>query len=57
MYPEFNKVDSFLKQANLVKETNQQFKDIYELTINRHGNAKVALYINEKGKINGKKYL
>ena len=56
MYAEFNKVNTFLKHAELLNQTDRNFKDIYELTFKRNANNKVCLYINNKEKLAGYTY-
>lgn len=56
MYPEFNKVNDYLAQAEKLKQTNMTMGDIYESIMDRNKNLIAAEFINEKGKIKHYKY-
>ena len=56
MYPEYNKVNSFLAEAELLKETSMQMKDIYNAIITRNKNNIAVEFVNERGKIKHYKY-
>jgi len=56
MYKNYEKVNKLLKEALLLKDTDCEFKDIYDLTINRNRNNIVAIYVDESGKIKKYKY-
>ena len=56
MYPEFNKVNSFLAEAELLLKTDMKMADIYNAIISRNKNNVAAEFVNEKGKIKHYKY-
>ena len=51
MYPEYDKINNFLQEANLVMQGSRSFKSIYELIIKRNAKAKYAIYVNDNSKI------
>ena len=51
MYPEYSKINNFLREANLVMQGSRSFKDIYELIIKRNAKAKYAIFVNDNSKI------
>ena len=56
MYPEYNKVNAFLAEAEKLLSTNKTMKDIYEMIISRNKNNIAAEFINERGKLKHYKY-
>ena len=56
MYPEFERVNNFLKQAEELLKTEMTMKDIYQSIMLRNRNNVAAEYVNEKGKIKHYKY-
>ncbi len=55
MYPEFNKVNAFLGQANSLLEGDRTMKDIFQ-SYQRNKNNVAVEYINDRGKIKNYKY-
>ena len=56
MYPEYNKVNNFLAEAESLLKTNMTLRDIYESIISRNKNNVASEFVNEKGKIKHYKY-
>ena len=56
MYPEFNKVNSFLAEAELLKQTSMKMADIYNAIMTRNKNNVAVEFVNERGKIKHYKY-
>ena len=56
MYPEFKKVDSFVKETLEFSKTATTLKDIYEGIFKRNSKAVAVEYLDDKGKIRKYKY-
>ena len=56
MYPEYNKINNFLAEAELLQKTEMTMADIYKAIMDRNKNRVAAIYINEKDKIKSYKY-
>lgn len=56
MYPEFEKVNKFLGEAENLLKTKMTFQDIYESIMARNKNNVASEFVNEKGKIKHYKY-
>ena len=55
MYPEFNKVDAFLREAENLLKTERKMKDIFDSYQRNNKNVAVE-FINDRGKIKHYKY-
>ncbi|MCB9498109.1 MAG: hypothetical protein H6688_01465 [Erysipelotrichaceae bacterium] len=51
MYPEYNKVNDFIKTASLVMETSQRMSDIFSLIMTRNAKQTAVEYYNIKGQL------
>ncbi len=56
MYPEFKKIDAFVKETLEFLKTGKTMKDIYEAIYKKNAKAVAVEYLNDKGKIKSYKY-